>query len=280
MTSIMVRLDGGLGNQLFQTAFAYELSHRGHRVSRRADDPVRGQYPVEGLLEHELPTRVTGELARRVERRLSRAGLSATGRRIVTETDLRYAAHWVDSPPARAELRGYWQCERYFPSDPDGLRESVLTWLGASVTPAGEALAEQARSTSSVSLHVRRGDYVADPTVAAVHGALPLDYYRAALERFADAEAVYVFSDDLDWAVHALSFDHRVVPVGADHATAAHGEMWLMSTCRAHVIANSSFSWWGAWLGGDDHAVVAPRRWFSSATLNADDIVPARWERL
>ena len=280
MTSVVVRLDGGLGNQLFQTAFAYELGQRGHRVSRRVDDLVRGEYPVAGFLERELPTHIAGVRRRRFERRLSRGRISATGRRIVTETDLRYDARWVEAPPARAELRGYWQCERYFPTDPDGFRVAALSWLRKSVTPSGTALAEEARSTGSVSLHVRRGDYVADPTIAAVHGALPLAYYQAALDRFADSTAVYIFSDDLEWAVEAFSFDDRVVPVTSTHATSAQGEMWLMAACRSHIIANSSFSWWGAWLGGQDHPVVAPRRWFNSATLRADDIVPSRWERL
>jgi hypothetical protein len=178
-----------------------------------------------------------------------------------------------------AYLRGYWQDERYF--------HRIRSLLQAEFQPRpsladADWLAEIS-SSESVCVHVRRGDYVSLPSAAKYHGCCSLDYYRRAMELVATkvrSPKFFVFSDDPVWAERNLpgSFGLRHVSTGLSRT--ATEELQLMLRCRHHIIANSSFSWWSAWLGETpDGVVVAPDPWFSG---HGDDStpVPARWIKL
>ena len=135
-----------------------------------------------------------------------------------------------------------------------------------------------------MSLHIRRGDYVSNAKIAGVHGTIALDYYaRAAAliaERAGGDPVFFVFSDDPAWAAAnlTLGWPTRIV----DHNGArASEDLRLMAACRHHIIANSSFSWWGAWLSpAADKTVVAPQPWFRDPALDDSTIVPQGWIRL
>jgi hypothetical protein len=144
---------------------------------------------------------------------------------------------------------------------------------------------EHIGACNSVSLHVRRGDYVTDPSAAAVHGTCDLGYYRSAVEHVARATGaqpvLFVFSDDPDWVAANLDLPQEMHLVRNNDASTNYEDLRLMSACRHHVIANSSFSWWGAWLDPRSDAItVAPRRWFAAGTPDARDLVPERWARV
>jgi hypothetical protein len=135
-----------------------------------------------------------------------------------------------------------------------------------------------------VSVHVRRGDFAVNPEAHRAHGVCPTQYYLDALA-YLDAHlgspTYFLFSDDADWA--RAHIDHpRLKHVSTSSSRlSAHEELGLMAACRSHVIANSSFSWWGAWLGDHpDKVVVAPQKWFADPALRSDDIVPSSWLRL
>jgi hypothetical protein len=126
---------------------------------------------------------------------------------------------------------------------------------------------------------------VSDPGARVYHGALGLDYYAAAIQECAAAVKdlhFFVFSDDLDWTRRHLVIDHPHTLVDANDAEHPQEDLRLMSRCRHHIIANSSLSWWGAWLNPRaDKIVIAPRRWFGpGAKGDARDIVPPEWRRL
>ena len=135
-----------------------------------------------------------------------------------------------------------------------------------------------------MSLHVRRGDYGTNPEIKAVHGLLPVEYYDAAMrmmEGRLGKVMYYVFSDDLSWCRTNLRFKGEAVFVDANTGKPGWMDMRLMSACRHHIIANSSFSWWAAWLNpGADKIVAAPRQWFADAALMHDDIVPQEWVKV
>jgi hypothetical protein len=128
---------------------------------------------------------------------------------------------------------------------------------------------------------------VTNPAASAHHGVLAPEYYRRAVERLRqrlDAFSVFVFTDEPSWAREHLDLPAPFEVVDGGAVRPAYVDLWLMSQCRHHVIANSSFSWWGAWLGTwPEKVVVAPARWFADGARNTArgaDVVPARWLRV
>jgi hypothetical protein len=178
--------------------------------------------------------------------------------------------------PANARLAGYWQSEKYFADHADAIRADFE--FHEPLDERNAAAAAEITASTAVALHVRRGDYVTDPGARSYLGALPLEYYRDAAElvrSYAPDPHFYVFSDDPAWCRTHLRFGSPTTFVDHNQGR-GHDDLRLMTLCRHHVIANSSFSWWGAWLARPDgQIVVAPRRW--GADADAGDIVPERW---
>ncbi|RYD62781.1 MAG: alpha-1,2-fucosyltransferase, partial [Verrucomicrobiaceae bacterium] len=140
-------------------------------------------------------------------------------------------------------------------------------------------------AANSVAVHVRRGDYVSNSKAQAFHGTLSPDWYtRAKTEierRISGRPTYFVFSDDAQWARRNLdSFAEAVfIPPPSDGGDAQ--DLHLMALCKHQIIANSSFSWWGAWLNKhQDKCVVAPRSWFRSPRIDTSDLIPSDWLRI
>jgi hypothetical protein len=144
---------------------------------------------------------------------------------------------------------------------------------------------EISSNARTIALHVRRGDYISNPSANQFHGTCPPQYYRQAVQwiagRTSGQHTVYVFSDDAKWARHNIHCDFPMVFVDHNDGHSAHEDMRLMSACQHQVISNSTFSWWAAWLNiHPEKIVVAPHRWFAHAQTRQDDIVPASWYKL
>lgn len=301
---ITVSLLGGLGNQMFQYAAGKALAERhGVRlaldISGFRDDPLRSFLLDRLLVPEAIPTaearagaagKAQGNFERakwkgRIDRLLRCAGLPPM---VQSPHDYR-EPHFHYDPVfeglgSHTTLFGYFQSERYFAPIAKQLRGwfSLREPVGGA---AGEILARIEASRLPISVHVRRGDYL-NPGTAEFHGIIGEPYYREALGRLEQATGgepeLFVFSDDPAAAEHVLNFvpKSRLVHVRG----AAEGpweDMALMARCRHHVIANSSFSWWGAWLNGaEGKQVIAPREWFAPAELkrhNTADLYPAGW---
>jgi hypothetical protein len=140
------------------------------------------------------------------------------------------------------------------------------------------------RSQNSVCLHVRHGDYITDPRVNVVHGIVGLDYYQRAMEnlrRRLSSPSFYIFSDDPDWARDQLRPPGLTTCVAHNLGKCDHEDLRLMRACRHFIIANSSFSWWGAWLStSPQKVVIAPEKWLRASYYSPTDIVPESWIRL
>jgi hypothetical protein len=140
------------------------------------------------------------------------------------------------------------------------------------------------KQTTSVSLHVRRGDYVTNTTTAQFHGTCSLAYYHAAVDYIAAQVSdphFFVFSDDLDWVAKNLPILHLTTLVDVNGPDRGVADMSLMTACQHHIIANSSFSWWGAWLNPSTRKiVVAPKRWFNQVGHDTRDLLPESWVKL
>jgi hypothetical protein len=161
-------------------------------------------------------------------------------------------------------LDAYWQSERYFADIAGVVRREF-----AAKEPSdreNEALAAAIDAVNSVSLHVRRGDYVDDPTTHRYHGICAPDYYQRAVDHISSRAGVshlFLFSDDQQWTRANLRFAFPTTFVGSNSPDCGYRDTVLMARRRHHIIANSSFSWWGAWLNPSrDKIVVAPQQWF------------------
>lgn len=179
-------------------------------------------------------------------------------------------------------LDGYWQSERFFPQLRSQLQDCFQPSGNTSATTV--AIAKKMAQANSVSLHVRRGDYVSNAHTNSVHGVCSLEYYQSCINQLqgsTESMHVFIFSDDPSWCQQNLALGCPVTYVQHNGAEQAHEDLWLMTQCKHHVVANSSFSWWGAWLRTDDSGTVfAPQPWFRSPSLDTRSVVPASWRRI
>ncbi|MDP1949141.1 MAG: alpha-1,2-fucosyltransferase [Nitrospirota bacterium] len=179
-------------------------------------------------------------------------------------------------------LDGYWQSSKYFESCAAEIREEFT--FSSDLLDKNLELARLIGQVNSVSIHIRRGDYVASQATSKVLGFVGLEYYKLAMRRIfneVSAPWFFVFSDDLAWAKNNLGLSDRVTFVDHNRGATSYKDMRMMGLCQHHIIANSSFSWWAAWLNPSPvKIVIAPQRWFSSGDLDARDLLPDGWIKL
>ncbi|MDD1698358.1 MAG: alpha-1,2-fucosyltransferase [Methanoregula sp.] len=179
-------------------------------------------------------------------------------------------------------LEGYWQTEKYFKD----IKEIILRdfTIVEEPDPRNKTMADQIRGSESVSIHVRRGDYVTNPTTNAYHGTCSEDYYKKAIQIIKNRvhkPQFFIFSDDLTWVREHLDIGYPTVFVDFNGPDKDYEDLRLMSLCQNHIIANSSFSWWGAYLGSDPgKIVIAPKRWFKKTDIITSDLLPESWIQL
>lgn len=282
---IYTRLFGGAGNQMFQYAAGRALAdHLGtdlvlDRRYMRLWDESRGDcfehYTNTRFREVDTlpPSKFDGMLRYGLWRHLGR------NPRFVRERTLGFDQHFFDTPD-NSYLHGYWQSEKYFAANAEKLREEFRL-----TTPMNEANREMAARIEAaavpVSVHVRRGDYVADGGFA----ACPPEYYTRAVERLTERAGApltcFIFSNDPAWARENLTLGAETVVVDINPESAGHFDMHLQSLCAHNIIANSTFSWWGAWLNERlGKTVIAPKTWFAPGKPANPDICPERWLKL
>ncbi|MDD2851998.1 MAG: alpha-1,2-fucosyltransferase [Desulfuromonadaceae bacterium] len=295
---IIVKLWGGLGNQMFQYAAARRLAHANGVplkldtrwfVSNSSIDTPRSYELDVFTLQTDLATatesRRLGGLDTRRWPKVAKRLLAAWGytppKSYVVEKHYYFDAGILQLKD-ECYLDGYWQSEKYF-CDAAGLIRNDFT-VKPIPDDANGGLLREINGCESVSLHFRRGDYVTNANAAAFHGMIPLDYYAAALKTIGvrvTSPRLFVFSDDQEWVKQNLKTGFPVTYVEGNGAEKAYEDMRLMSACRHHIIANSSFSWWGAWLGANpDKTVIAPRNWFIDSAVDTCDLIPDSWVRL
>ena len=292
---VIVRLMGGLGNQMFQYAAARRVALTNNvplklDVSWFARSPDRA-YALHALSIQEAfaspddlrqltapSARGLGRLVFRLRRRfkighrwtwIQERRLSRFDRRLLTATSPVY-------------LDGYWQSERYFGDIADTIRHDFT--IAAPADGRSREILDQIVATESVSVHVRRGDYVSDARKSTARSVCTPDYYRRCVTRISQRLAnphLFLFSDDPAWVSANLRFEHPTTLVSTVPARPEHEDLRLMSACRHHIIANSSFSWWGAWLNPrPDKLVLAPRRWMNDPRVDDRDVLPPAWVRV
>lgn len=290
---VIIMLSGGLGNQMFQYALYCRLQELGREVKiddRRGfiDDP-NGRVPrltqVFGIKYEVATVREVKDMLDSHRDIISIAKRKLFGRksRIYREKSGLFdeAVLAMDN----IYLDGYWQSEKYFDSEYVKNRlinefaidkESVLT------DDESRRILEQIESEESVSVHVRRGDYL-NPGVVENHGGICTDdYYKRAIEYVLDKKPgakLYFFSNDTKWTKEKYGDLGEVVSLEGREEISDIAELLLMSRCKNHILANSSYSWWSAWLNDNsDKLVIVPSKWANLKQM--DDIYTDRMIRV
>ena len=289
---IIVRLKGGFANQLFQysaarrlaaangTEVLFDLSYLNKNSNgaytqrkfeldqikikaRTASDKELAQFRVSGLLD-------------KVKNKLG------IGQYLTLYETASLGPLQLKALKGNYLLDGYWQDERYFIE----MRKELLDEIQPvyAFTNWGEELKKMILATNSVALHVRRGDYVSLKHANEFHGTCSLEYYRNAideLKRKCNGLSYFIFSDDVDWCRKELSFLPEAVFVVNESEKKSSQDLFLMSLCRHNVIANSSYSWWAAWLNQNPNkTVISPVKWFKDVNQDTSNLIPKNWIRI
>lgn len=276
----IVIIRGGLGNQMFGYAFFLSLKHK-FRFSFTFIEPVHCYHVHNGF---ELPAvflNVVSVRSYKFYRRLQKAYSEYFTRRlfkkVIEPSPGNYFPDFEKTHFPFLVYEGYWQSDKYFRN----LRSTILNIfqfdikkLNINTLKQGEILKKE----NSVSVHIRRGDYVGHDELGTV---CTLSYYKRAigyLETVTQNPIYYIFTNDKIWVSDNFSFIKYKL-IDWNYSSDSWQDMYLMTKCKHNIIANSSFSWWGAWLNlNENKIVIAPSKWFKS--INANDIVPDNWIKI
>ena len=285
LTAITVRVNGGLGNQLFQYAAARSLA-----LDRRTKLVLdRSFYDKRRHRSYELDKLgICGDCLVPVHGYRWVHSLRKLGRRVFRLDAAEYfEPHFHFDPKLQSIevpciLNGYFQSPRYFQHHADTIRRELRP--PEATDEESRRLAGILEDADSISLHVRRGDYVTNAKARQVFAECGQDYYLRALDRIPNGGPVVVFSDDITWAQQHLPTTRKLIFSGQANDTKRRSgleDLWLMTKAEHHIIANSTFSWWGAWLAEKQNGTkIAPDRWFCESREKSADLIPDEWIRL
>ena len=175
-------------------------------------------------------------------------------------------------------LKGYWQCPKYF----DNYRKEILNQLVLKTTSATyNKYLPLVQQSNSIAIHVRRGDYVQDQKTNAFHGVCGMEYYVNAMQKLAQLgiqdKPLFIFSDDIEWCENQFTDWGKVTFIDGLNDRES---LQLMSKCKHNIIANSSFSWWSAWLNNfADKQIIAPQKWLNQS-IEPFDLIPNTWHKI
>jgi hypothetical protein len=292
----IIKLSGGLGNQLFQYAFSRAFSER------TKSNLILDLSNYNSFL--------LGETKRKYE--LDFYNLSATkykysipylskafqlfpilsniyGLRYYKEKSLSYDTD-ILKVEANVYFDGYWQSYKYFQDYSILIYNELLPSSDAIISEYLLNVLSKINTTNSVAIHVRRGDYITNKSANDTHGILGEHYYSTALKYingYIHNPTYFIFSDDIEWCKSFFSqYDGIFIFPSDVSKNLPQEDIMLISHCKHCIIANSSFSWWGAWLGDckfnfNDRIVIAPKQWFLSDNINdIDSRLPENWIKL
>jgi Glycosyl transferase family 11 len=283
---IICRLQGGLGNQLFQYAAARSLATRLAKPFKLENITSLQKDTQRKIALHDLQTKF--ELATKEEVKeflrfpslyRHKYRLFKMGKHIYREPHFHYDENFFRlSDPVY--LDGFWQSPLYFKNIETIIREEFT--IGPEKIKNVVEKGRELEQRPSVAIHIRRGDFLKPATVA-YHGVLSPFYYERAIklikEKVPDI-SLYFFSDDIHWVKQNLSMAKDAEFMSSSNQTALE-DFYLMSKCRHMIIANSSFSWWAAWLNNNTgKIVIAPKNWFARSDINTHDLIPRDWTRI
>ncbi|TRZ52980.1 alpha-1,2-fucosyltransferase [bacterium] len=288
ISMIIVKLMGGIGNQMFQYAMGRCLSLRKEEKMKLDKTGFETDELREYNLNHFniVESFATAEEKKPFKKYQRKPGkmwywynhtIADSSKYAIDE--LFYFQPNILQLKGPVYLDGYWQTEKYFKEYEDIIRQDFT--LKKEPTGKDMEIAKQILETNAVSVHVRRSDYVSNPVNANYFGTFGPEYYREA-ERIISKKIAnphfFVFSDDAEWVKKNIFFKSKTTYVNHNDASKNYADLWLMSLCKHHIIPNSSFGWWGAWLNRNPNKIViAPKKWIQKPSVNTKDVIPDSW---
>ena len=293
---IITKLRGGLGNQMFQYAAARRLAEMNRTTMKMDLSFLLDRTPRENFVYRDYQLNLfniqekiadpdeadffSGRQSGFFQKSMARFKTGCLFQKPVHihEPHFHFYPELLTAPK-NAYLDGYWQSEKYFKDIEDIIR-AEFTFI-KDLDEKCQSLARKIQSVDSLCVHVRRGDFVANPT----HGTMSVQYYQVGLKCLVDkisSPHVFVFSDDIPWCKQNLVFEIPTFFVGDDYAGEKFGDyLHLMTLCKYFIIPNSAFGWWAAWLSSyPEKIVIAPKQWFQDLRHDTRDVIPDGWIRI
>ena len=291
---IIIKLQGGLGNQLFQWAFGLSKQLKTNcdlkfDANSFASDKLRNleiTHLVDSIAiasKKEIKTtRFENGLLRLLVRKLTTLINPYYKRKVICEQSYLFDEALDSYTHNSNYFEGYWQNEKYFIDYRSQILKSIHFEINTSKKYQDYKSHILDKTKNSVAIHVRRGDYINDPNTFEVHGVCSLEYYKNAIqlmkEKYNDVH-FYIFSNDLKWCENNFSFTEHKTYI--KHTETVFEDLELMSLCKGQIIANSSLSWWSAWINQHPNKkIIAPKKWFNKTDIDYSQLVPKNWKKL
>ena len=283
---LIVQLSGGLGNQMFQYAAAYALAKKNRQecildISQYEKNSRKFELDYFKIANKRCINRlpIIGNL--KIPNRFKSLFYAFfNNNKIFVENNPFEFDERIRMLKNNIYLIGYFQNEKYFSEYENDIR---LIYEFQENNPLSYYSNQIKFDNNSVSIHIRRGDYVSDSNANHFHGICSEQYYSAALntiEGKIKTPNYYIFSDEILWVKNNMNFPKNSIYIENEYEHPIF-EMNLMSMCKHNIIANSSFSWWGAWLNKNpSKVVIAPKRWILSEKYETEDIIPKNWIKI
>ncbi len=287
--SVYIKLSGGLGNQLFQYAAGKALSLKNNCnliIDTYWYSSIPNGSTERPILINQLNTRAAYIDSKGHPDKLINPPTANIIKKLYKNRITKEKGNFTYNPEILHKslpiyLDGYWQSYKYF----NHIRNLIVDEF----TPLTfnkeylDYIELLKNNPKSVMMHIRRGDYIHSPSASATLGFIGIDYYHKAIEiikQRIDQPIFFIFSDDIAWCKEHLPKNIQMVFIDPDSSLASPvDELYLMSLCQHHIIANSSFSWWGAWLSQNASPnVLAPSFWFKNKTYSLTELIPPNWQ--
>ena len=291
---IITRIHGGLGNQLFEYAAGRRLAHTRNTnlkldISSLLEASTKRHFGLEFF--NIQATIATPDEIREVnvidtgrKKRLLwnfRHMFGVTPLYFFREKGLPFEPRILQAPD-NTYLHGHWQSEKNFKDIEPILRSEFMVTVPQ--TGINAKMAQQITTSNAVSMHIRRTDYVSNETFSNIYNVCDDNYYKRAVQYISEKTkdpTFFIFSDDIAWAKANIRLSFLTVFVDINDDSKNFEDLRLMSQCKHNIIANSTFSWWGAWLNSNpEKIIVAPKKWFGVDTWDTSDIIPQSWIQL
>ena len=291
---IVTKLIGGLGNQMFQyaagrrtaivnhTELKLDISGYDYQVGITPRKYMLDIYNIQASVATKQEIKLFNNHSKhRIQRNLHRVMVFLLRRHYIRQKTSGFARGFLTIPD-NSYLDGYWGSDKYFKDIEAVIRQDFT--FKSSPDLENKKLIAKIKNSKSISVHIRRGDYVLDKKTNQFHSVCSLKYYQQAVKLITQKVSqpyFFIFSDDPQWAEKHLNFQQPMQVVKHNYKKNHHEDMRLMAHCQHHIIANSSFSWWGAWLNSHpDKIVIAPKKWFRDPSINTKDLLPQSWIKI
>jgi len=295
---IIVKLKGGLGNQMFQYALAYRLANNKENIffdlsllrpPKKGEDYIYREYSLDifGIKPTKAPNKLLSKFNRTTlfkSRKLRTLYNKLLGYSYIEEKNLFYDHDVTKKARRITYLNGYWQSEKYFLDIKDKIKD--LYKINIDWQEYNLHISKKLKQTNSVAIFVRRQEYAYHAKTRETLKALPIEYYKKAVEiiyRFIPKPTFFIFSDDLKWCKENFSWlTEKTFVEHVDTGIKYEKYLMLLKTSKHHIIANSTYSWWGAWLSNyEKKIVIAPQKWFTEKiNEQSRDIIPKTWIKI